>query len=260
MNINDNKSKYRYYGNYDKNVKAIKGGGVITPSVPPNRSNTTGTIKNTWESIQNDNITITPPVYKSVYYSNPILTDGYLNSNNYVDEDKYISDHYYPSQKFDKVLNIKSTDLNYSNEKILLNKEDPFEFPPGLITSKYTKDNKYKKKINKRISSNDINFVDFIKKNSLYDGKYIYTIENPNNFVNLYPDPKNKFTKILPFFNTNFNNNIINEIVEYDDINSQEIVENFSDNSYDNNDSESNVILLIIFSILLIFYFSFYQK
>ena len=94
----------------------------------------------------------------------------------------------------------------------------------------------------------------------MYDGKYIYTIENPNNFVNLYPDTKNKFTKIIPFFNTNFNNNIINEIVESDNINSHEIVENFSDNSYDNNDSESNVILLIIFSILLIFYFSFYQK
>ena len=88
-----NDNKFNYHGNYDKNIKAIRGGGVITPSNPPNRASTTGTVNNTWDV----NITPTPPLYESVYYSDKILTDGYLNPNNYVVESDYVSDYYYPS-------------------------------------------------------------------------------------------------------------------------------------------------------------------
>jgi len=104
-------NKFKYYGNYDKNIKSIKGGGVITPRNPPNKMSTTDTIKNTW----NDDIIPTPPLYKSTYYSNKNLTDGYLSDENYVVEDKQISNYYYPSQKFDKVVNLKK---NKSKNKL----------------------------------------------------------------------------------------------------------------------------------------------
>ena len=81
----------KYYGNYDKIIKSIRGGGVITPNNPPNRINTTDTIKNTL----NNKITPTSPLYKSTYYSNKNLTNGYLNDNNYVLKDKSISNYYY---------------------------------------------------------------------------------------------------------------------------------------------------------------------
>ena len=126
---------YKYYGNYNKNIKSIGGGGVITPSNPPNRPNTTSTIKNTW----NNEITPTPPLFKSVYYSDENLTNGYLNKNNYVVEDKSISDYYYPSQKFDKVINLKK------NTQKKLNKKNPLEFPPPVINSNHNKMQKIEK-------------------------------------------------------------------------------------------------------------------
>ena len=106
-------NKFKYYENYDKNIKSIKGGGVITPSNPPNKMSTTNTIKNTW----NDDIIPTPPLYKSTYYSNKNLTDGYLNDENNVVENKSISDFYYPSQKFNKVTNIKDSNKNNKIKK-----------------------------------------------------------------------------------------------------------------------------------------------
>ena len=121
--LNENfQSNPQYYGNYDKNVKAIRGGGVITPSNPPNRNSTTDTIKNTWNYALTPNPPV-PPMFKSVYYSEPNLTTGYLSSNNYVsgnnDDDKFIGNYYYPSQQIDNVVISNNSDeqdiLNDSN-------------------------------------------------------------------------------------------------------------------------------------------------
>ena len=97
--MNNNDLYYKYYDKYDKNIKAIRGGGVITPANPPNKYNTTDTIDNTWKK----NIIPVPPMFKAKYYSNPDLTNGYLNENDYVESDEYISDYYYPSQKMDQI-------------------------------------------------------------------------------------------------------------------------------------------------------------
>ena len=133
-----NDNKYNYHGNYDKNIKAIRGGGVITPSNPPNRKSTTGTVNNTW----NSKLEVIPPLFESVYYSDKILTNGYLNSNNYVVESDYISDYYYPSQNFDKVNLLNDKKKKNLKKKKKINDSNPLNFPPPLITSKHKQKNK----------------------------------------------------------------------------------------------------------------------
>lgn len=278
-------NKFKYYGNYDKNIKSIKGGGVITPSNPPNKMSTTYSIKNIW----NDEIIPTPPLYKSTYYSNKNLTDGYLNEDNYVVENKPISDYYYPSQKFNKVINIKDSNGDNKIKKEILNDLNPIQFPPPLINSKYSK-NKYIKivkhnksdkpnnydktnnsdkpinsdKTNNSDKSDKINeiennkYIDYIANNTIYDGKYIYMIEDkPIDFNN-----ENKKYKViqLPYLsynNSNKEQNVNNNI--YNNINDN-IYENFEDNNNSNNVQISNTLLLIILSIILIIYFTIYQK
>jgi len=276
--MNNNDINYNYYGNYDKNVKAIKGGGVITPSNPPNRKNTTGTINNTWKK----NINPVPPLFKSKYYSVPDLTNGYLNSNNFVVNDDYISDYYYPSQKLDKVDTINN---KTKKKKNIINNSNPIKFPPPLVTNApistnvNTNTSKNKNKNNnvntntnknnfnnKKLTGNDYDFIDFIENNSLYDGKFIYTIEN-----DLINDNNDKFNKItyIPFANKLFrleNNDLENKTI-FDSLENKTIfdslenIEEFQNIQYKNNtNSISNIVLLIIFSILLIIYFSKYQK
>lgn len=287
---NDNEydnSKYVYHGNYDKNIKAIRGGGVITPSNPPNRTDTTVTINNTW----GNNIKPVPPLYESVYYSDKILTDGYLNQNNYVEKNDYISDYYYPSQNFDKVINLGD---NNNLKKKYLNNINPIKFPPPLITSKSRKkkkslfnktksndDNIKTKKddtldlndnlnentnINdnhklKNLTDEEIELIKFINNNALYDGKYYYTIENDN-----FQPPENSISDIIiPYtaiIQDKFNKNNVpkqfHEPIQIEDI------ENFGYNKntaiYNSESTNNNVVLLIFFSILILIYFSIYQK
>lgn len=248
-----NNSSYKYYGNFDRNIKAIKGGGVITPSNPPNKKTTTDTIKNTWSN----NINHTPPTNVATYYSNPDLTNGYLNSKNYISKNKYINDYYYPSQKFNKV----SFDVNNTNDLI---------FPPPLITTKnnYSNNSKLSKSIEKpneqttsnklkvnkskiskknitELSNQDKQIIEYIKNNSLYDGKYIYTIEKPQDYNN----KQIKNIDIIPIMNYKKN---------YGNLNDSYDIENF--NTKNNKILDSNFIMFIIFSILLIFYFLKNQK
>ena len=296
-----NDNKYNYHGNYDKNIKAIRGGGVITPSNPPNRSSTTGTINNTWDK----NITPTPPLFESVYYSNKILTDGYLNPNNYVVHNDDISDFYFPSQNFNKVTNLKS---NQILKKKYLNNSNPINLPPPLITSKYKKnknsksdkkDKKLKKIIDKttdlkyidsnenlgqdenlkhnsskNLTKEELDLIEFIKTNALYDGKHYYVVENDDYYQNSNIKSNHKQI-ILPFMDITSNNlsqnnkfsnitknNYLSDLPTLISSDTNDI-ENFDDNKYKENNLESsqtNTILLIIFSILLIIYFSIYQK
>jgi hypothetical protein len=251
-NLSDNSNnKNIYYANYNKNVKAIRGSGVITPSNPPNKSKTTGTIKNTWDK----NIKPIPPTYNAVYYSDKNLTNGYLNKNNYVEEDEYISNSYYPSQRFNKINyfpdNSKKSKKE-NNEEKELDKENPIQFPPPLITTKYSKQIKKNLKKN-NLTPRDLELIEEIKKNGLYDGKYVYMFETEpivkNN--NIYKTIHIPYPQVCK----NFKNDIKD--------NNKNIEEPFeqTDNSYiESTESNSNIVLLIIFSILLILYFSFYRK
>ena len=248
---------YKYYGNYDKNVKSIRGGGVITPSNPPNRISTTSVIKNTWDK----NIIPTPPLFKTVYYSDKNLTNGYLNKDNYVMEDESISNYYYPSQKFDKVINLKKNKsknkLNKQEKK--LNTNNPIKLPPPIINSKLNKSNK-QYKLNKQDKSND--YIDYITNNTIYDGKYIYMLEDKP--IENIQNSKGKITH-FPYLYKCQNINLSKPIIEYNKIDKiddiDNIQENFNSNSNSNSLNEiSNIVLLVIFSILLIFYFTIYQK
>lgn len=289
---NNNFNTYKYYGNYDKNIKAIRGGGVITPSNPPNRLSTTDTIKKTWYP----GLEIIPPMNKTVYYSDSNLTNGYLDPNDKNNYDNNISDYYYASQQ---------SNLKYSNSK----NKFPLNFPPPLINSKPKSDEKTKsksdekktksksdeknksiksinqqkqknlKKNNKNIntkknnpikknslSMNDIELINYIQNNCLYDGKYIYTIENNN--LN-YPDNKQYYIEtIIPMLNyknyykNNFTNKTFNPISDYNIENDGilEYKENFyNTESISNSDQEDkfnyNILLFVILIVLLIFYF-----
>lgn len=293
---------YKYYGNYDKNIKAIKGSGVITPSNPPNRTNTTGTINNKW----NNNIITTPPLQKSIYYSNKILTNGYLNQNNYIDDDdKTISNYYYPSQNLNNVNNLNKLDKNYLKKKKNLYDSNHIVSPPPLITTqpnkkikkKYISNDKFDNNSHKYIDNDDnqlnnntlsdnlddMELINFIKKKSLYDGKYYYTIEN-NKSIETKSDLNSKKNDdiLLPIINNkplikqqtqdllqNFyeerrdpqvsNTNDLTIKNKHNIFN--EHVENFDNNKVNEHfNSKLNIILLIIFSILLIIYFSNYKK
>lgn len=111
----DDNTKNKYYGNYEVNIKGIRGGGTILPSKPANREKTVESIGKTFSPfIANKNI----PLEKTVYYSNPILTNGYLQPYPTTEKlsKQVVSDYYYPSQKFDPVVNTNA-----------------FIFPPPLI-------------------------------------------------------------------------------------------------------------------------------
>jgi hypothetical protein len=266
---------YKYYGNYDKNIKSIRGGGVITPSNPPNRTNTTDTIKNTWYN----EIKPIPPLFKTVYYSDKNLTNGYLNEDNYVIEDKYISDYYYPSQKLNKVINLKKNKSKKIKKE--LNKNNPLKFPSPLINELIKSDNLSNKSDNLSNKSDNLSnksdnlsnksdnlsnksdkskdYIDYITNNTIYDGKYIYMLEDKpiKNSNNL----NNKITNFPYLYKLN-NNKIQQSDIEYTDK-----IESIYEDFYSNSNSKSNLlskipntVLLIIFSVLLIIYFTIYQK
>jgi hypothetical protein len=305
--INDSINYPKYYSNYDKNIKAIGGSGVITPRNPPLMNKTTYSINNSFRK----NILPVPPMFKTKYYSEPNLTNGYLNADNYIEYDSNIknsqSDYYYPSQKIDNIKILDGTpDIELKN---FLNHSNPLEFPPPLIESdniihespviypkkiKKIKKSKNLKK-NKKSKSNSSNelyfpdistisdipsqlnlpktnlskenlqFIKFIENNSLYDGKYIYTIEtNTQNNSN-----NTKINDIMWFPYTNIHDKIKFLDSKQDDWTITNYLEKFQ-NDFSTSESNistnikslfdiksiSNVTLLVIFSVLLIIYFS----
>lgn len=293
--MNNHETSYKYYQNYDKNIKSIYGSGQILPSNPPNKFKTTDTIDKYWKK----NIIPTPPLFKYKNNSDPNYINGYLDSNNYIQQDNNINAYYYPSQKFNNIININSKNENIKN---CLNDINPIKFPPELIIPSnndlnYSKElticdnliqnnlkSKSKSKSKSKIKSNhklniknksnlnsltesDYKLIEFIKNNSLYDGKYIYTIENINSDNNnqiLNSDDNNQI----------LNSNNITYIPCFSNIEKQLKPTEFSNTldflkikNYENFISEtknlnliSNINLLIIFSILLIIYFLKHQK
>lgn len=230
---------YRYYGNYDKNVKSIKGGGTITPSNPPNKIKRTGVIKDTW----NNEITPVPPLFKNVYYSDKNLSNGYLNDDNYVIGTSKISDYYYPSQKMDKVNLIKNS-LN-PIQKQILNDKNPLDFPPPIINNQ----------------QDENEYLNWIENNTIYDGKYIYALEDKP--IEFSPNQKLKITNIPYLYNTH-NPKSKNQIDNQIDNQMEENFDNLTNTKRINNpnslNDKTNTMLLIVFSALLIFYFTIYQK
>lgn len=246
---------YKYYGNYNKNIKSIRGGGVITPSNPPNRTSSTNTIKNTWD----ENIIPTPPLFETVYYSDKNLTNGYLNKDNFVIKDKSISNYYYPSQKFDKVINLKKNKSKnkLNKKKKELNNDNPIKLPPPLIRTKF---NKQDIQDMQDIQDKPKDYIDYITNNTIYDGKYIYMLEDKP--IENDQTLKDKITH-FPYLYKSQNINLSKPIIESDKMDEMEDMNYvYEDFNYDSNSLNeiSNTLLLVIFSILLIFYFTIYQK
>ena len=90
----------RYFGNYNKNVKATRGAGTITPRQPANRYGTTATINNNVR----DNI---PPLYPITQAKSPQSTGGYLNDKNYIKNPQKLSKAYYPAQQLQTPVAVK---------------------------------------------------------------------------------------------------------------------------------------------------------
>ena len=88
---------------------------------------------------------------------------------------------------------------NIKMEENQLDDENPIQFPPPLITTKY--DKKTKKNLKKNnLTSKDLELIEEIKKNGLYDGKYVYMFEyepliNNNNIYKTIQIPYPQFYK-----------------------------------------------------------------
>ena len=101
----------KYYTKYNKNIKDIKGSGVVTPRPPPNTTNTTDTVKETLH----DDIIYMPPLYLRTWDNDEQNTNGYLNANDYVDYVPDIDKYYYTTQQLDNVVVKKRSEKNSNN-------------------------------------------------------------------------------------------------------------------------------------------------
>ena len=90
--LDERSSHPQYHGNYNKNIKSVRGSGVITQHQPANRYHTTSTITDT----VNNNI---PPLYPITQAKSPQSTGGYLNDKNYIVNPHKLNKTYYPAQQ-----------------------------------------------------------------------------------------------------------------------------------------------------------------
>ena len=263
------------YDNYDKNIKSFKGAGVITPSLLSNRNNKTDTIKKTFDK----NINYTPPLYLTTFDIEPQNTNAYLNPNNYIPKELQINKYYYPTQKLDKVdiidtKKISKKKLNKINNKNPINFHPPLVTTPPLLNTKSIQKNKEIN--NKEIDNKEIDnknykkIIDTIKDKGWYDNKYIYTFEPTDDTNNT---PWRSYKYILPFIKnkTNYypdNINVLSIPNEIQDNNNksknEDNIEDFKNIDNENIDNKnytisitinSDIIYLIIFTILIIIFF-----
>lgn len=179
----------KYYSKYNKNIKAIKGSGVVTPRPPKDTSDTTGTVKETLH----EDIMYMPPLYLRTWDNDEQNTNGYLNSSDYVNYVPDIDKYYYTTQQLDKVDVKKRSDFDQSDPS------DPIKLPPPLVTTRpnYVKNNTSKSSSDINIDLNSINNIDGntnsqygigstdINRN-WYDGRYLYTF-SPTSLKTIYP-------------------------------------------------------------------------
>jgi hypothetical protein len=260
----------KYYTKYNKNIKAIKGSGVITQRPPKDTSETTGTIKETLH----DDIVYMPPLNLRTWDNDEQNTNGYLNSKDYVDYVPDIDKYYYTTQQMDEVVVKKRSDSN-SNDK-----SDPIKLPPPLISTKPNYIDTSKKSNGKNININldSINNIDGntqsqygIAENDInrnwYDGRYLYTF-SPNSLKTIYPwttynllYPFDSSANTLKYYkNSEISNITGNPLLRENNPNAKEFFEKINNNDTDDkkNNSESqnyNLLYLTILCILIIIYF-----
>ncbi len=283
----------KYYTKYNKNIKAIKGSGVVTPRPPKDCNCTTGTVKETLH----DDIVYMPPLYLRTWDNDEQNTNGYLNSNDYVDYVPDIDKYYYTTQQMGDVIVKKRSDSNLNDPS------DPIKLPPPLISTKpnYIDTNKKSKGKNININLNDldsfnnnINNIDGNTKSQYgigesdinrnwYDGRYLYTF-SPTSLKTIYPwttynllYPFDNPSNTLKYYqNSEISNITGNPLLRENDPNAKEFFDNSTSNNQDNQDNQDNknikedkkkdkvdnsdsqnynLLYLTILSVLIIIYF-----
>jgi hypothetical protein len=141
----------QYYGNYDKNIISVKGGGKVTQNKSSSKSNRMGIIS---PEFKND-VNYMPPLSKITNRGNKINTNAYINPDNYVKEDDDSNNYYYTSQQINDVNIINKQEANSSIGRIL-NMENPIQFPPGLVTTEPGDEEENKEKTMKEIMKEKI--------------------------------------------------------------------------------------------------------
>ena len=255
----------KYYTKYNKNIKDIKGAGVVTPRSPKDTNNTTDTIKETLH----DDIIYMPPLYLRTWDNDEQNTNGYLNANDYVDYVPDIDKYYYTTQQIDKVVVKKRSEKNSNNPS------DPIKLPPPLVTTKPNIIKKNKDKINNNQIQTDYNYNNIdgnappefginttnINKN-WYDGRYLYTF-SPSSLNTIYP--WTTYNLLYPFDSPSntlkyYQNSDISDITGNPLLraNNPNQIENFesSNSSVQTPCTQNyNVLYLTILCVLIIIYF-----
>ncbi len=270
----------KYYTKYNKNIKSIKGSGVVTSRPPKDSDQTTGTIKQTLH----DDIAYMPPFYLRTWDNDKQNTNGYLNEKDYVDYVPDIDRYYYTTQQMDKAtIREKGSNKPYEKSSIKL--------PPPLVTSKPTNSNKQPKVIvNNYISKNKSDKTDKPDKikysddnidsstsqygigesdinRTWYDGRYLYTF-SPSSLETIYPWVN--YNLLYPF-NQNKDTLQFYQNANIDKITGDPLLRDNSPNSmeyFDNLDNKKkttleniycmqnyNILYLTILCILIVIYF-----
>jgi hypothetical protein len=261
----------KYYTKYNKNIKDIKGSGVVTPRGPRDTNNTTDTVKETLH----DDIIYMPPLYLRTWDNDEQNTNGYLNQNDYVDYVPDIDKYYYTTQQLDNVVVKKRSEKNSNNPT------DPIKLPPPLVTTKPNIIFNNKSKINNNQiqtqtqsqSQSDYNNIDGnapsdfginttnVNKN-WYDGRYLYTF-SPSSLNTIYPWTSYKL--LYPFDSPSntlkyYQNSDITDITGNPLLraNNPKQIEKFeSTNSSEKTScsTDYNILYLTILCVLIIIYF-----
>ena len=285
----------KYYTKYNKNIKAIKGSGVITQRPPKDTSETTGTVKETLH----DDIVYMPPLNLRTWDNDDQNTNGYLNSNDYVNYVPDIDKYYYTTQQMGDVIVKKRSDSNadgislsfgdvkhHKQSKIAEHSEmalpfDPIKLPPPLISTKPNYIDSSKKTKSKNINLDSINNIDGntqsqygIGENDInrnwYDGRYLYTF-SPNSLKTIYPwttynllYPFDSPANTLKYYqNSEISNITGNPLLRENDPRDKEFFENINKNNNDNTDDKANksesqnynLLYLTILCVLIVIYF-----
>ena len=265
----------KYYTKYDKNIKSIKGSGVVTSRPPKDTNQTTGIVKETLH----ENIAYMPPFYLRTWDNDKQNTNGYLNEKDYVDYVPEIDRYYYTTQQMDKAtIRERGSNKPYENDAIQL--------PPQLVTTKpkINKLNKLNKlKLDKKFSTDD-NKIEYSDDNidsssnqygigetdinrTWYDGRYLYTFSPSSletiypwaNYNLLYPFSSNKDT--LKFYqNSNIDKITGDPLLRNNNANTMEYFDNSKENHMSTLETihctqNYNILYLTFLCILIVIYF-----
>ncbi len=270
----------KYYTKYNRDIKSIRGAGVITKRGPPNTNKTVGTVR----EILDEDIQATPPLYPVTWQFDAEQTSGYLNEYDYLDYVPDINKYYYTAQQIDDI-DVRKNKKTKTNE-IIKNNNEIIKLPPQLVTSKpefspndsefeiprkFKENNiKNKKTDNKNTKKSEeekeFDESDFgIGQNDInrkwYDGRYVYTF-SPSTLKTIYPwinytpvasygSKKDQLNFLQDSGITKFSQDQLARTTNFDD------TENFTNTETESkfNIHNINMLYLALICLLLIIYF-----